>query len=77
MGDTFSSSEHCKQQYQNAQSINIVADGKIVGCVWGPHAPIDLKYTYTYRIGGMNCCALSKNDAVDKLLNALNTTPIL
>ena len=75
--ECFAGSEDCKKQYQNAQSIRIVADGKLVGYIWGPHDPIYSNYTYTYRIGGMNCSALSKNDAIDKLLNALNSKPIL
>lgn len=75
-GDTFSSSEECKKQYQNAQCIHIIADGKVVGYVYGPHDPMWEKYTYTYRIGGMNCSALNQKDAITKLLSALESSPV-
>lgn len=73
MKDTFNSSDNCAKQYQNAHTIQIIADNELVGYVYGPHEPMyDGKYTYTYRMGGMNCSATSKDDAINKLIGKLN-----
>lgn len=76
MKDTFSNTDNCVKHYQNAKLIQVIADDELVGYVYGPHELMFDKYNYTYRIGGMNCCATSKSDAINKLIIALSSKDV-
>ena len=67
--DCFSSEEECVKRFQSAKSIDIVADGKVVGKVW-EGAPDPMRWTW--RCGGSNNSAMTRIETIEKLLDSLD-----
>jgi hypothetical protein len=63
--DCFAGIMDCVDQFKKSRIIRIVTDDKVVGMVWGSDDD------WTWRVGGGNGRALSKSEAIHKLLDSL------